>query len=613
MRTAATARAAAARFAARTAPTRVRAAALCAALAAPLALAGAPAAAADQGPGTAPDAIPDTAPETHTVPQGGESDGITNDVNVLLDQRGVLHVEETLAFGGGGAAEFTRTLLAREPYDADHDRLYRVSGISAQAAGGAGVPVRTEEYDGMVDLVLERGEAETVVLDYTVTGAMEQTADGVELEWSPIAGYSERVAETTVRVDAPQPPRALSCSAGVPRSSIYCTSSDMGGHEGLVARFLQADMAPGERLSIVVAYPEGTASADPVLDRTWSLTSAFAITPKTASVFGLLLLGLIGGLIALIRLRGQDERALRTESGAASNAPLEAGPDDGLRFRPPDGVHPGQIGTLIDGQADVVDIAGTVVDLAVRGHFTIEELPHESGASVDWMLSKRVPPADEELLPYERMLIDALFDRRVRVRLSQLRRGGFAQRLGGVRDELYRDMVRLRWFANRPNVERNGWASAGIGLTVGGVLLTVLLAAFTQAAFTGLAVVIAGAALTVGAQYMPARTAKGSSVLAHTLGFRAFLMSAEAEHVPEGRRVDLFSRYLPYAIIFDNVDRWATVLAAAGATEETANNRLPWYEGPDEWQVEDFAESIRAFVLTLAGVISSARQLRALG
>src|SRR5690606_2364772 len=108
------------------------------------------------------------------------------------------------------------TLLAREPYDADHDRLYRVSGVSAQAAGGTEVPVRTEEYDDMVDLVLERGDAETVVLGYTVAGAMEQTADGVELEWTPVAGYSERVAETTVRVDAPQPPRALSCSAGVP-------------------------------------------------------------------------------------------------------------------------------------------------------------------------------------------------------------------------------------------------------------------------------------------------------------------------------------------------------------------------------------------------------------
>src|SRR5690606_41840738 len=159
-----------------------------------------------------------------------------------------------------------------------------------------------------------------------------------------------------------------------------------------------------------------------------------------------------------------------------ATAPLGGGPARGRRLPPPGGGAPARIGTPLACRAGVVDISATVVDLAVRGHFAIEGLPHAHTASVDWMLSKRVPPADEELLPYERMLIDALFDRRVRVRLSQLRRGGFAQRLAGVRDELYRDMVRLKWFANRPNVERNRWASAGIGLTVGGVALSVRLA-----------------------------------------------------------------------------------------------------------------------------------------
>ncbi|MDA2807032.1 DUF2207 domain-containing protein [Nocardiopsis suaedae] len=586
------------------------AAALCAAALAVLPWA-APAGAA---PAPAPREGADT-PEAHTVPEGADADTTTVDIRLRVDSEGLVHAEETLVFGSGAGEAFTRGLGAREEYDADRDRVYPVEGVRAEDGSGAELPVRTEEDGDTLDLVVERGDAEKAVLTYTVRGALEDTGDGVELEWTPVAGYSAPVAETNVRVDAPLPPLALSCTAGGERSSIYCTSSDMGGHEALTARFLQANMVPGQRLSIAVAYPPGTAPAAPVFDRTWSLTSAFAVTPVTGSVFGVLLVGLLGGLAALIRIRGQDERALRTESGAADNVPLAPVPGlpGGIRFRPPDGVHPGQIGTLIDEQADVVDIAATVVDLAVRGHYTIEELPHEHPASVDWVLSKRVPPADEELLPYERMLMDALFERRVKVRLSHLRRGGFGPRLGAVRDELYRDMVRLKWFARRPNVTRNRWATAGIGLTAAGVALTVVLAALTHAAFTGLAVVIAGAAMTLGAQYMPAKTAKGSSVLAHAMGFRAFLMSAEAEHVPEGHRVELFSRYLPYALIFDNVDRWASVLAAAGEREESANKRLPWYEGPEEWHVGDFAESIRAFVVTLSGVVSSARHFRALG
>lgn len=164
-------------------------------------------------------------------------------------------------------------------------------------------------------------------------------------------------------VDAPNPPQALSCEAGEPLSSIYCTSSDMGGPQALVARFLQTDLEPGQTFDIVVSYPRGTAESTLILSRSWSLTSAFAITPVTAGVFGLLLAVLIGGLVLLIWVRGRDERALRSEARKADHAPVEPGVGGSLQFHPPDNVHPGQIGTLIDEQADVVDITATVVGL----------------------------------------------------------------------------------------------------------------------------------------------------------------------------------------------------------------------------------------------------------
>ncbi|WP_067967286.1 DUF2207 domain-containing protein [Nocardiopsis trehalosi] len=587
-----------------------RRAAVAAAVVLSAALSAAPAAA---GTGQVPAADPSPTPETHsTLPGDGGDDGIANAVLIELDDRGVLHVQETLTFGGGAPDTFTRTFTVREPYDTAHDRVYEVSAITARDPDGAEVATSTADHGATLDVGITPGDATTVLLEYEVRGAMDTVGSSVELDWDVVAGYSAPVAETTVVVDAGVPPQALSCTAGAPRSSLYCTSSDMGGHQALLARFLQNDMAVGDRLGIVVGYPAGTAPGDPVLDRTWSLTSAFAITPATTAVFGLVLAVLIGGLIALIRIRGRDERALRTQATFGDSAPLTPGGGPGaLRFRPPDGVHPGQIGTLIDEQADVVDITATVVDLAVRGHLTIRELPHAGYSAIDWRLDKCPGPVDDELLPYERMLLDALFHSWHQVKLSELGRSDFPTRLSEVRDELYRDMVRLKWFANRPNVERNRWASAGIALTVAGVVLTVVLAVFTQAAFTGLAVVIAGAAVTVGAQYVPAKTRQGSVVFAHTLGFRAYLLGADAEHVPQGHRVHLFSRYLPYAIIFDNVDRWAAILSTAGR-DELDEHSLPWYVGPDDWRLEDFTDSITAFTLTLTGVISNTRQFRAL-
>ncbi|WP_232306689.1 DUF2207 domain-containing protein [Thermobifida cellulosilytica] len=551
-------------------------------------------------------------PQTHTIQQDEIADGqILNVISLRLDEKGVLHAEERITFGGGGPEEFTRTFLLREPYDTDHDRLYGVSGLTAQGGDGRPVEVSLVEDDTAMAATLAVGGAEVVILDYRVDGTVSEVGDRLELEWTVVGGYSETVEETRVVVDAPDRPQALSCAAGEPRSSIYCTSSNMGGPEALVAHFMQADLEPGQTFDIVVSYPGQTAQSTLMLSRSWSLTSAFAITPVTAGVFGLLLVVLVGGLVLLIWVRDRDERALRSEARKADQAPVEAGVGGHLRFQPPDNVHPGQIGTLIDEQADVVDITATVVDLAVRGYLRIEELPHERRySSADWLLTRTGQRGEETLLPYERLLLDALFPKGPQTRLSELGED-FSVQLADVREELYRDMVRLKWFARRPNRERSQWTTVGIVLTLLGGLVTVLLAIFTHAAFTGLALVIAGAAVTVGAQYMPAKTKLGSAVFAHVAGFRAYLLRARVDDIPAERRVHVFSRYLPYAIIFDNVEHWARILAAAGA-EESPEQGLFWYRGPQDWTLGDFADSIKAFTLTLSGVISNTRQFRSL-
>src|SRR5918992_1546351 len=221
------------------------------------------------------------------------------------------------------------------------------------------------------------------------------------------------------------------------------------------------------------------------------------------------------------------------------------------------------------------------------------------------------PPGTTSGTPlYERMLYAALFDGRDEIRLTQLG-GTFAEQLARVRRALYEDVVREGWFARRPDAERTRWTTAGMILTAVGVVGTVLLALFTELALIGLAVIIAGAALTLGGQHMPAKTARGATVLAHTIGFRAYLYRGEAEDVPEDQRLSVFSRYLPYAVVFDAVQRWAKTVEDVGVREKGADN-LYWYEGPAEWDLSKFAESMRIFTLATSGAISQARQFRSL-
>lgn len=554
---------------------------------------------------------------THAADRGDPV--ITNDIHLELDRGGVLRGEETITFSGGAPAAFTRALTEAMLYDTEHDREFKVTGVRATDLDGEPLDAEVHKEDGTLVARIPTAATDGVVLTYQVDGTVSEVEQGVQLEWRAVGAYSHTVESTDVTVTAPLPPEALSCLAGEPRSAMYCTASDMGTDAG-VAHFLQADMEPSDRLDIVVNYPPDTAEGEPILTRRWSLASAFAITPVTASVFGLVLLVLVGGLVVLIRVRGRDERALRREAAAGDHAPVVEGEHGRLRFAPPDEVHPGQIGTLIDERVDIADLAGTVLDLAVRGYIRVEELPHEHFTSVDWRLVRLDGPPGETLLASEWLLLDALFGERRTVRLSQLgsprSSSDFPARIDKVREELYRDMVRLGWFNRSPSQVRTRWSITGMAVTAAGVVLTGVLAVFTSAAFTGLAVIIAGAAVTAGAQYMPAKTKQGSSVYAHTMGFRDYLLSPRAESAPSEQRVELYSRYLPYAVIFDDVDRWAELLASAAladlAPEELHDGGLGWYTGPREWRIEDFADSVSTLVVVLTGIIANTRRLRTL-
>jgi hypothetical protein len=336
-----------------------------------------------------------------------------------------------------------------------------------------------------------------------------------------------------------------------------------------------------------------------------TLATAFTVNAVTGGALLALLVLLLGGVAALYYTRGRDARIVNRKAAEGDHAPLS---DAG--FAPPGGVRPGQIGTLIDEQADVVDVTATIVDLAVRGHLLIEELPREANGRLDWRL-RRLDRPDDELLHYERILYDALFAGRDAVRLSELD-GTFAQQLAAVRDALYEDVVRLGWFARRPDAERTRWTTAGMVLAGLGVAGTVVLALYTNLAVIGLAVIIAGAALAVGGQYMPAKTARGATVLAHTLGFRAHLFRGEAPDAPADQRLAVFSRYLPYAVVFDVVAHWAQTVADVGANGTGPSDNLYWYEGPAEWDLSAFAESMRIFTLATSGAISASRQFRSL-
>src|SRR5262245_16633405 len=356
------------------------------------------------------------------------------DTRLALTGGGSLQVTETIAydFGSNMRHGIIRQIPVRFRYDDSHDRVYPVSAISVTQDDGS-VPV--DQFTSGSFLTLKIGDPDRTitgehryVISYTVTGALNNFPDHQELFWNAVGTeWTVPIAQAAARVTGPAEIQRVGCFAGPRGSQLSCTTSST---QGDVASFAQADLAAGEGLTVVAAFPPGTfRDTAPVLERRRDLASAFEVTPLTlAGVVVALLLGLAGVLFALWRF-GRDRYYLGQlpgltpgpgEADVQRRRPLIGGPPVSVEFVPPDRIKPGQVGTLIDEQANVIDVTATIVDFAVRRHLLIRELPPSETSKQDWELTK-LSDGDPNFLEYERILFDALFNGRDRVRLSQLR------------------------------------------------------------------------------------------------------------------------------------------------------------------------------------------------
>lgn len=545
----------------------------------------------------------------------------TYGVQLTVHADGTFHVREQIAYDFDGAERhgIFRMLPVRYTYDDNSDRVVEVTGVQVTSPSGAPTDVDLSESDGA--LTIRVGDPDSTVsgqqvyvLDYDVRGAMNAFADHDEVFWNAVGPeWSAAIGRVTATVTGPAAATQAACYAGPDGSGLPCTSARVVGGKGV---FAQSGLQPFQGLTVAVAFPKGTVTVPPpILEERFSAVQAFAVTRWTiGSALAVLLLG-VGGVGWFALTRGRDRRwrgevpGLEPPRGQSQDdtsterRPLFTGPEAAVEFAPPEGVRPGQVGTLIDEQANPLDVTATIVDLAVRGYLRIEELPREHFYSRrDWKLTQ-LKPDDDQLLGYERKLLESLFAGRSEVLVSTLKRT-FAASLKKVEGMLYDDVVKLGWFARRPDRTRQLWLVLGLFCVVLGAGLTYLLARYTHAGLVGVAAVLAGVALVVVAPRMPARTANGSATLARVLGFRQYVRTAEAEQLRFEERADIFSRYLPYAIVFGETERWAH--AFAGLADDPASQPgLGWYVGPYGWSFMNFGDSMRSFSDTTVGAISA--------
>ncbi|NIK54433.1 DUF2207 domain-containing protein [Kribbella shirazensis] len=520
--------------------------------------------------------------------------------DATLTKDGQLQVKETVDLTAGGTT-FSRTLTTRARSDSDRDRTYEVTNVSATVNGQPAQGFQNESTDNGRKLTLNVSGQSKIVYSYTVDNVVADSTEGREVSWPVVQGFATSIPTASLSINIPFA-TWVTCFAGRTGSSMPCTSSQLA--ESAALEIQQNGVPAGGRVTFLTGLSD-QANIQPNAEYAtrWSLGRAFTVDFTTVGlavvVFGL---GLLGA-VALWFFRGRD--AAKVGDGAPERPVLDGA--DGPQFAAPDGIRPGQVGTVVDETADVVDITATLLDLAVRNYLTIVEQPRESHfGRLDWEL-RRLHPGGPELLAYEKALLDAVFADGDAVLVSALG-PALRPRLNLVREQLYADVVTQGWFKSRPDADRNRWTTAGLVLLGAGVVLTIVLAIVSKFALVGFAVMAAGVVLALIGQVAPARTARGAAVLGRVAGLQHYLTNETSADLPQSHRLEFASRCLPYAAVLGLTEKWALEIAATD-DDDDPDAGIGWYSGPENWHLSDIGESLSNFVTSFGGSLTTARRL----
>ena len=264
---------------------------------------------------------------------------------------------------------------------------------------------------------------------------------------------------------------------------------------------------------------------------------------------------------------------------------------------------PGEVGALVDEKLDVRDITSTIVGLAVRGYIKVEETKEEGIIfdKADYYL-KKVKAPDSNLNLFEIELMKNLFPADLPGALISSLKNKFYTNLDLLKENLYGELIRKKYFLSSPEKVRNSYLAAAIAVLAFSILVFLFLTP-DSVGKSLIAGILTGIPVLAFAKFMPAKTKAGSSAAMDILGFQEFLNRAEKDRIERMGDKNLFSKFLPYAIALGVADNWAK--AFEGIYQEPPD----WYVSPmgfGTFSPYAFTHSINSVTSNLGSAMFSA-------
>lgn len=525
-------------------------------------------------------------------------------IDYTVTPDGVLQVQETIDyhFADTGRHGIYRDLVIREPYAKDQDQLYDVSNIQVSDKFTTSTTKTNGDRNEVLRIKIGRADKTLHTQDasyrisYEVRGALRHFADHSELYWDATgSGWDAVLSQVEIGVTVPRGVQQVRCLTGPRGSTQQCETARI---EGGKAVYAETGVGRSDQVTIVAAIPAGAVTYDrPILvdppgflDRNGlSIPAVIVSALITIAAFVTRKLYAVRGGRDL-RYAGLPPGTL-PPSGEAGQTVKDTITEDQLpvAFSPPR-VPVAEGGLLLDAKSDETEIAATLIDLAVRGALRIDN----SGKKRKAVL---VDP-DLATTPHEQRLLKGLFPS-LKVgkesRLEQRNPGDSSLALAarGTVDAIREQVAERGWYTRMPAPSKLGhpylvaWLFTGFFGIIGLIILIVGLVQRGLPSWSGPLVAIgvpAIALLSLGITLLRTRrkgqrTAAGRAVTDQVIGFRKYLTTAEADQLRFEEGEDIFSKYLPWAIIFGIADRWQQV-----CKQLVANGRLTpdpgWYVGP---------------------------------
>ena len=359
------------------------------------------------------------------------------------------------------------------------------------------------------------------VISYTLSGAVTYFSDHDEFYWNVTGNDWEiPIQRTNTTIKFPNSIASntdaicFTGSYGAERSD--CKVTKVSPTEIIIS---SEELASGDGITVVTSFPRGVVSIlEPAEDKLDFIETMMAIGMAVAGVTYYAIIPLILIVKALKRRKkGTEEKRV---VAAWFDPPKTSGGRD---------LTAGEVGVLHDRKGDVRDITATLIQLAQKGYFKISS--EEKGFLIKkpaFSLIKMNEWLNSDIMPYEIDLLEAIFDGKEVVELSELgKRIGFATKLDNAYKSISAQLVTDGLYEDDPHTHKQKW------------LAIMFLGFFIFNPFF----IIAAYLMSVASR----RSALGGTAWATVESMKNFVKTQEKQLDFQAKNQMFFERLLPYA------------------------------------------------------------------